>query len=792
MKRREFLLQASLVIGGTVVWRHGGNGALAQVPWEDERDSLPLGEETDPAIDWSRPLGTGRRDHSPRVALGPGGEVHLAWVAQEDGAERVYLTRWTGNGFAEPVAASEPGRLCGEPALATANGEPVVVYTERSGNAWHVVAGRLAEGSLQWTELARVPVLEGSAWAPAIAVNGQGVWVAWEEIRGETGRIMVTRLSGGKALPAFAASPSTAREPRRPSLAPAMNGGVWVAWDEATHSGGRSVFLRRIDADTGTDEPIRITHHPAASIAPALATDTRGRVWVAFTSNRLGEDKWDIPRWIYTRCWDGRELLEPAGPPVMRNLAKEGTDQSFEMPRVLCAPDGKVVVSGRPSHNFCLQWYHGDGWSPLYRLPRDGWGGRGRILDMALDGDGALWVVRRDLNVNVLERLPGFVGNTREPALKPCTEAANAAPALLNIVRAPRRWPAIEAAEGIDAPLNAYFGDLHGHTYMSDGVGDIDEYFYTRRDYYEDDFASLTDHDYFVGLPLTLLGWEKQKALTDLYNREGSFVTLFGQEWTTARYPRGGGHKCIYSTNPAIPLFDHTRGYGTTEQLYAALREWPALVFPHHTGWTGTDWEQADPAIQTLAEIVSNHGCFEYQGNTPIAHRGGAQGCFLQDGLARGLRFGFIGGSDSHGLLWHHHAGWKRDCNRTGLAAVLAPELTRDAVFEALRRRRTYATTGNKPRLDFRVNNHLMGDEFVYTDGPLEIRAEIAAREDIRWIHVVRNNETWYTYGGEGYTSRWSVTDDDPPGGTAWYYLRVVFETGDMAWSSPVWATRAG
>ena len=44
-----------------------------------------------------------------------------------------------------------------------------------------------------------------------------------------------------------------------------------------------------------------------------------------------------------------------------------------------------------------------------------------------------------------------------------------------------------------------------------------------------------------------------------------------------------------------------------------------------------------------------------------------------------------------------------------GLVAALARELTRDAVFEALFERRTYATTGARILLDFTLNRHGMG-----------------------------------------------------------------------------------
>ena len=127
-------------------------------------------------------------------------------------------------------------------------------------------------------------------------------------------------------------------------------------------------------------------------------------------------------------------------------------------------------------------------------------------------------------------------------------------------------------------------------------------------------------------------------------------------------------------------------------------------------------------------EIATNHGRFEFMGNRPIPHRGGIKGQFVQDILARGIRLGIIGGSDGHGLIWHHHAGWKRDSQRTGLACVLAPDLSRQSIFDAIRKRRTFGTTGVKPRIDFRVNNHLMGDEFTTSDKKVSMSVDIATR----------------------------------------------------------------
>jgi hypothetical protein len=98
----------------------------------------------------------------------------------------------------------------------------------------------------------------------------------------------------------------------------------------------------------------------------------------------------------------------------------------------------------------------------------------------------------------------------------------------------------------------------------------------------------------------------------------------------------------------------------------------------------------------------------------------------LKDGLALGqetglnpFQFGFIGSTDSHsatpggaeednyvGHLGRRDSGWRNVQdhfydNPGGHAVVWAEENSRDSIFEALRRRETYATSGTRPVLRF-------------------------------------------------------------------------------------------
>jgi hypothetical protein len=226
----------------------------------------------------------------------------------------------------------------------------------------------------------------------------------------------------------------------------------------------------------------------------------------------------------------------------------------------------------------------------------------------------------------------------------------------------------------------------------------------------------------------------------------------------------------------------------TSAGLVAAGRELGALVFPHHVGWTGADMEAHDPRVQTCFEIVSCHGAYERQGFEPIGTRGDDKpGQFVADALDAGLRFGLTGGSDGHGLNWHHGICRMADSHRSGLTAVFADTPTREGVLDALRARRCYATSGAKILLWFEVDGRPMGSELEVT-GPVECRVEAVGTAPFVSASLVTNNgaEAYLDCAGDRVDVGGSL-DPPAPGAWAYYFVRVVQQDGHVAWSSPIW-----
>jgi hypothetical protein len=270
--------------------------------------------------------------------------------------------------------------------------------------------------------------------------------------------------------------------------------------------------------------------------------------------------------------------------------------------------------------------------------------------------------------------------------------------------------------------------------------------------------------------PLILEEWKSQERLDrewpELQNatREayepGRFVTFPGYEW---QGDGSGGDHNVFSLREGLPIFR----VNTLAELYACLRGHDALAIPHHTGYRpgvrGRDWSVFDEELSPFAEVYSIHGCSEtdeewigLRRNTPMGPGFGA-GTY-QAALDRGYHLGAICSNDNWGPMPGHYG--------RGTMACLAKELTRESLWEAFKARRVYGVTGDRIRLEFRVNDAIVGER-TEAKGGREIFVEVEGCDALDRIELLRNGRVIATHCHQG---AWEFPR---PGQRARFKLRV-------------------
>ncbi len=332
--------------------------------------------------------------------------------------------------------------------------------------------------------------------------------------------------------------------------------------------------------------------------------------------------------------------------------------------------------------------------------------------------------------------------------------------------------------------LKLFFGDIHGHSRLSDGTGSPEDFYHYARRVSGLDITALTDHSDHGTIQIKGKVWDRIRNAANNAYEPGSFVTFLGFEWTNRKY----GHRNIYYLGGDGPVFRSIDTESDTPpELWNLLESHEAMTIAHHTGGgpAATDWSVKPGEKEWLVEISSIHGTSEYYG-APTEVNPPVKGAFVRDALLRGYRLGIIGSGDTH----DGHPGQRTvGAAVTGLLGVYSPELTREAVWEAFQRRQVYATTGPKIILDFRAANSPMGSEIKWpaSMGPVPLSVRVIGCNEIESVEIIRNGEKIIERKADGVSVHYLLEDPQPQPGTSWYYARIVQKDGNMAWSSPIW-----
>jgi hypothetical protein len=276
------------------------------------------------------------------------------------------------------------------------------------------------------------------------------------------------------------------------------------------------------------------------------------------------------------------------------------------------------------------------------------------------------------------------------------------------------------------APLRRYWGDLHGQSGETIGMGSAESYFRYARDAAFIDMVGHQGNDFQI----TDAFWQKLNRLTAEFDAPGRFVCLPGYEWSGNTGMGGDRNIFFRSEGRPIRRSSHilvggqtsTDAIYTADELFRALDGEDAVVIAH-VGGRYADLNYAhDGRLERTVEVHSTWGTFEW---------------LLHDAFAKGYRVGVVCHSDDHkGRPGATKPGASTFGAIGGLTCYFMPELTRDALFEALRKRRHYGTTGTRLFLDLQgtFDQPVTG----FSEDPQLARGEELAVREARMGDIIR------------------------------------------------------
>lgn len=303
---------------------------------------------------------------------------------------------------------------------------------------------------------------------------------------------------------------------------------------------------------------------------------------------------------------------------------------------------------------------------------------------------------------------------------------------------------------------SGYWGDLHGQSGESIGVTTARQYFEFARNRSFLDVTSHQANDFQVNNAF----WEYLNELTAEYHQDNRFVVFPGYEWSGNTAVGGDRNVFFREEGRQIRRSSHAlltdrsdiaTDAPTAAELFEALQDEDCVVFAHVGGRYADIGQAHDPRLETAMEIHSAWGTFEWM---------------LTDGFALGHRCGVVCNSDGHkGRPGASYPGAATFGAYGGLTCFLTDDFTRDGIFDCLRKRHHYGTTGCRTHLEVhahfespaqlfdhdpqvypetssgQIHQVMMGDIVKTSDSSAKLTFTVAAHSPIERIEIRNGTE---------------------------------------------------
>jgi hypothetical protein len=338
-----------------------------------------------------------------------------------------------------------------------------------------------------------------------------------------------------------------------------------------------------------------------------------------------------------------------------------------------------------------------------------------------------------------------------------------------------------------------YYGDLHTHTRFSDGAAGTPEDAYRAARAAGADFLATSDHNFL----LTQDEWSETLRFA-AQETDALFAALPASEYWIAS---GFGEVVVFAQEALrnqASFHDPNLNPLPRAALIPAFYDWLAShpgtigLWPHPGLYGDLDeFEHRSDARDEVMGLIEIHNFGSFLG-APAAWGVHDYEPHYQMALEKGWHVMPAAVSDTHYPDWITGSPVR--------TVLLAEELTPEALYDAMRAQRGYATLDQNLRIEFTLEDQVMGSTLA---APVERASARIRIEDpdggpadaITRVEIVSDHGAVVaSRSGSGNRFDWRIELDARS--TRYFYLRVTTASGleggegVTAWTAPIWTGR--
>jgi hypothetical protein len=263
-----------------------------------------------------RLTGPETEDDYPAAAKSKDGTTWLAYVAYQPGrpivlervkagnfeelepkgnGDQILLRRFDGKVWQPPLDVTGEGLRIWRPTVAVdGKGDVWVAWSQQIDGNWDIFYRRYTppakDGDAgKWSEIVRLTRAAGTDFHVVAATDAAGtVWLAWQAWRDNNFDILLSAPVEGHPWKEPRSISRSAANDWTPAIATDSHGRVYVAWD-TYDKGNYDVRLFTLNKDDKEGKTTVVADSPRFEARPHLVCDKRDRLWIAYEE---GDEQW--------------------------------------------------------------------------------------------------------------------------------------------------------------------------------------------------------------------------------------------------------------------------------------------------------------------------------------------------------------------------------------------------------------------------------------------------------------------------------------------------------------------
>lgn len=331
---------------------------------------------------------------------------------------------------------------------------------------------------------------------------------------------------------------------------------------------------------------------------------------------------------------------------------------------------------------------------------------------------------------------------------------------------------------------NHYRGLLHAHTSASDGHGTYSDAYYMAREKAKLDFFAITEHSNMLDnyLDCTLEDASASSKWNDLIKTRNkfilndNFIALSGFEMTYPHHVQDNvGHINIFNSN-GFTCSEHPDM--NLDNFYKLIYNQDGLIgqFNHPCDEFGTfndfKYSPYGDSVISLLEVGNGY-------NPDITKNRKAHDMY-QYALDKGWHLAPTCGQDNHRIDFGVANEFR--------TVVLSTDLSKDAIYDSLKKMRVYSTEDKNIKIDYTINDLPIGSTLR---NPSKLNFSICAidkdyNDKVKEIQVISNKGE--IVKRKKYNSNLAKLEFTlKPEKNKFYYVKVIQNLNKTSLSAPIW-----